>query len=73
MRLKKLLKRMVNLDYVLLNEGVLDNPILYQVSEIYENHKNLLDRQVIFVNAVLVKQPPFCHEVPVVKVIIKEV
>jgi len=49
MKLKKLFECMSNLDYVFVNVGVIDDPILYQISDILDNHKDLLKKQVLLV------------------------
>lgn len=65
MRLKKILKRHLNTDYIgidLLPGRPLD---FYQVSEVLEM-KELLNRQVILISATVLKSAPCLHEVPVV-------
>ena len=68
MKLKKLFESMSNLDYIFINVGVIDDPILYQISDIIDNHKDLLKKQVLLVQATICKQGHFLHENPVIKV-----
>jgi len=72
MKLKKLFECMSNLDYVFVNVGVIDDPILYQISDILDNHKDLLKKQVLLVQPTICKQGHFLHENPVIKVILEK-
>lgn len=66
MKLKKILKRHLNTDYVGIGIDLPGQPPdFYQVSEILEM-KELLNRQVILISATLLKSATCLHEVPVV-------
>ena len=64
MKLKKILKRHLNTDYIGIDIPG-QPPDFYQVSEILEM-KELLNRQVILISATVLKSAPCLHEVPVV-------
>lgn len=66
MKLKKILKRHLNTDYVGIGVDLHGQPPdFYQVSEILEM-KELLNRQVILISATLLKSATCLHEVQVV-------
>ena len=65
MKLKKVLKRHLNTDYVGLDILPGRPPYLYQVSEVLEM-KELLNRQVVLISATVLQSTPCLYEVPVV-------